>query len=202
MGLLVASALISIRGGHWPRLAYLLSDWLRGGLIFFFFPAKRPPLRTLLPRGREGPGVGRGGGSPTLPFSRSCGVGEGAQRTPLPLPNPHHPQPSRRGAAVSRRGGAWRPTQNLSPGGLLRGGSGAQTFRDPSSPRLPWALLAEGPRAQKPPTPGPLSLVPGGPQEDCGPQPAGRFPSQRPHCPYCCELRPWPLGTAWPFLLL
>lgn len=66
MGLLVASALISIRGGHWPRLAHLLSDWLRGGLIF---PVVGPEPWTLLPRCGEGSGASgdpglAGAGSP------------------------------------------------------------------------------------------------------------------------------------------
>lgn len=61
-------------------------------------------------------------------------------------------------------------------------------------PLAPLALFSKSPRAQKPPTLGPLSLMPGGPQEGCGLQPAGRFPSQRPLCPHCKSTSPGPWG--------
>lgn len=64
---------------------------------------------------------------------------------------------------------------------------------------LPWAFFPEGPLARAL-TLGSLSLAPGRPQEDCGLQPAGRCASQRPLCLPSCQLHPWPLGIAWPFL--
>lgn len=184
MGLRAASARISVRGGHWPGPAHLPRDWLRGrrpGLIFL----RRGP-RQAAPAAAPG---GAGG-------ARRPGRPGGSPRSPQVLASPRL-RPLRLAARLPPRGGAGHSAQTLSPGGLDKGGRTPPGTHLPagapgrSSPRVP---------AQTPPTPGPLSLAPGGPPEDCGLQPAGRFPSQRPLCPCCGRPRPWTLGTAWPFL--
>lgn len=87
MGLRAASALISIRGGHWPRLAHLPRDWLRGrqpGLIFL----RRGPRPG---RSCRLPGRGRGRAE-----AREAGAG-----LPTPLPRPPPPSWPRRGSLLS-----------------------------------------------------------------------------------------------------
>lgn len=183
------SALISIRGGYWPGLALRLPDWLRGrqpGLIFLRGPRPaRSRRRACSGRGCTEARSGRGRGRELCLSSVSPGGGRSPERTSLC--SRRLPPPAARLQRFSpRRGGACRPTENLSrwPRGARMEAHLLQGFNFPV--RLPWALFAPSSGS---PDPGTLTLrahLPGESQEDCGLQPSGRFPSQRPLCPRCC----------------
>ena len=153
----MASALISIRGGHWPKPAGLLPDWLRGrqpGLIFHRGPR--------LARSRRGVGCGWGCGRPgaclgegevpQLRLPSASRVGEGTPSGPF-LSTPPLP------AALSKQ---FSPLRGAGPGALRktcpgwpRGGKdGAHTSsRDSPSP-------SGSPGDSSPPTRGPLAQAP------------------------------------------
>lgn len=113
----MASALISIRGGHWPKQARLLSDWLRGRQPGLIFPRGPRPARSRrragcgrgAPRLRTG-GRGRERGSRSSASPRPRGSGREPRADPFLLPRPP--------AALSPRFGPLRGagrTENLSP---------------------------------------------------------------------------------------
>lgn len=121
MGLLVASALISIHGGHWPGLAHVLPDWLRGRLPGLIFPAEGPARRALPPRYPEGRGRAeahgwQGRGPPVCLPPGLAGWGRVPERTALLLPHLHRTAPPR----LSPRSD-WPPRPTL-----LGAGPGAQ----------------------------------------------------------------------------
>lgn len=218
MGLPVASALISILCGHWPRLALLLSDWLKGRQPQFDFRVEGPVARALPPC-PQGPGAHRGArrqgaGSPKSASLPSLRVGAGSPSTPVdsPVPTPpRRPLPPR-----SRPRWLWPPSPpsgGRGPGPAVTRPQVASRGKRESSPPgtpLPPRAVPRALRSCLGAALGLLSLAPGGPRGDCGLQPAGRFRSQKPLCSRHCSLlrrAPWdslafPAGRRTKTLLL
>lgn len=207
MGLLVASALISIRGGHWPGLAHVLPDWLRGRLPGLIFPAEGPAPRALPPRYPEGRGRAeahgwQGRGPPVCLPPGLAGWGRVPERTALLLPHLHRTAPPR----LSPRSD-WPPRPTL-----LGAGPGAQPqtcpqvasrvkdgehtpSRDPPSPSSsPGHSLLRVFMHRNRRLWGPFLLCQAGPKRVVGSSRLGRFPSQRPLCPHCENSSPGPWG--------